>query len=63
MTESERKAEKVKHFCPYCDDEIAEAAWPYCGSCKIDVFYCPECREPVQRDKRECPNCGAEIKG
>ena len=63
MTEGEHKSEKKHHFCPYCDEEIAEVTWPYCGACEVDVFYCPECRDPVPRDNRVCPHCGVEIKG
>ncbi len=58
-----RKAEKVRHFCPYCDEEIAEASFPYCQACGITVFYCPKCRKPVSRDNKVCPNCGAKIQG
>ena len=63
MMGGEHKPEKKYHFCPYCDEEIAEVAWPYCGACEVDVFYCPECRDPVPRDNRVCPHCGVEIKG
>jgi RNA polymerase subunit RPABC4/transcription elongation factor Spt4 len=63
MTDAEHKAEKIQHFCPYCDDEIAESSWPYCDSCKVDVFNCPKCRQPVPTDKKVCPHCGTEIKG
>jgi len=62
MTEAERKPEKEHHFCPYCDEEIAEASFPYCQVCKVTIFYCPKCREPVPRDKRVCPHCETEIK-
>ncbi len=57
------KIGKEQHFCPYCDSEIAEAAFPYCEACEVTVFYCPKCRKPVQRDKKVCPHCGAKIKG
>jgi nitrogen fixation protein NifU and related proteins len=23
------------HTCPYCDDDIAEAAFPYCEACSV----------------------------
>ena len=61
--EQERKPEKEHRFCPYCDEEIMEGSVPYCVACGVDVFYCPQCREPVPRDKKVCPLCGAEIKG
>ncbi|MFC1913886.1 zinc-ribbon domain-containing protein [Chloroflexota bacterium] len=59
----EHKIEREKRFCPYCDEELAETSFPYCKACEVEVFYCPQCREPLPRDKRECPSCGAEIKG
>ena len=61
--EAERKAEKERRFCPYCDEELAEASFPYCQACEVTVFYCPKCRKPVPRDKKVCPNCSANIKG
>ncbi len=61
--ETERKAERERRFCPYCDEEIAEAAFPYCQACEVTVFYCPRCRQVVPRENRVCPHCGAEIKG
>ena len=59
----EDKGEKEQSFCPYCDGRIAELSFPVCQSCQVTVFYCPECRKPVPRDKRVCPDCGAEIRG
>jgi len=61
--DEKKKAEKVRRFCPYCDEEIAEAAFPYCQACEVTVFYCPRCRQPLPRDNRVCPHCGAEVKG
>lgn len=63
MMENECKIEKEGRCCPYCDEEIAEAAFPYCGTCEVTVFYCPDCRKPVPRDKDICPHCGASVKG
>ena len=60
---AECKPEKERLSCPYCDEEIAKASFPYCEVCKVTVFYCPNCRKPVSRDKRICPYCGGEIKG
>ena len=60
---AESEPGKKPCFCPYCDEEIAEASFPYCGACEVTVFYCPKCRKPVPRDNRVCPHCGAEIKG
>jgi len=58
----ERKLEKERLFCPYCDKEVMGTDLPYCQACGITIFYCPKCREPVPRDKKVCTHCGAEIK-
>jgi endogenous inhibitor of DNA gyrase (YacG/DUF329 family) len=60
---TKKTVEKVHLSCPYCDAEIAEAAFPYCEACQVKVFYCPKCRMPVARENRKCPHCGADIKG
>jgi predicted amidophosphoribosyltransferase len=60
---AEFKPEKKRLFCPYCDKEILEADVPFCQACGITVFYCPQCRKPLKRDNKVCPNCGAKIKG
>ena len=60
---TEQKEEKKYLFCPYCDEEIMKADLPYCQACGITIFYCPECREPLPRDNKVCPHCGADIRG
>ena len=60
---AEEKAERKHLFCPYCDEEILQADFPYCRVCQITILHCPRCRTPLPREKRVCPNCGAEIKG
>jgi len=55
--------QKKEHiYCPYCDTEIAEANLPLCQACGVTIFYCPVCRQPLPRDKKVCPNCGADIR-
>jgi len=58
-----KKRARKEIYCPYCDEEIMKAEFPYCVSCGVTIFYCPKCRKPVARAKRVCPHCGAEIKG
>ena len=58
-----REPVKEHHYCPYCDAEIAEAAFPYCKACELTIFYCPKCHETIPREKKTCPHCGADIKG
>lgn len=57
------KEKKERLFCPYCDEEIMAADFPYCQVCRVTIFYCPQCRQPVPRGKKNCPHCGTEIKG
>ena len=58
-----KQKEKKKHlFCPYCDEELMAADFPYCQACGLTIFYCPRCRKPVPRENRVCPYCGAEIR-
>jgi predicted amidophosphoribosyltransferase len=57
-----RKKFSEPHTCPYCDDEIAEAAFPYCEACGLKVLRCPKCGLSVPRGKARCPHCGADIK-
>jgi predicted amidophosphoribosyltransferase len=55
------KKKKEVICCPYCDAEIAEAAFPFCQACKVTILYCPACRQPVPKGKEVCPSCGADI--
>ncbi len=61
MTEQKEKGKHV--CCPYCEEEIIVADFPYCQACEVTVFYCPKCQKPLSRDNRVCPHCGAKIKG
>ncbi len=60
---TEQKEERRPVSCPYCDTGIMESNFPYCQACRVTIFYCPKCREPLSRDNKVCPHCGAEIKG
>jgi len=58
---TEGKVDKKHLFCPYCDEEVVEAASPYCQACQITIFYCAKCRKPLPRDNKVCPHCGAKV--
>jgi predicted amidophosphoribosyltransferase len=63
MSKKPDKTEEKHLFCPYCEQEISELQYPYCQACKVEIFYCPQCRKPVSRENETCPECGAKIKG
>ncbi|MHB8104548.1 MAG: double zinc ribbon domain-containing protein [Dehalococcoidales bacterium] len=61
MADRDNTIDKI-HSCPFCDDDIAEAAFPYCQACEVNVLRCPKCHLNVPRDAEKCPHCGADIK-
>ena len=61
--EEKNKAIKPRHACPFCDSEIAEAAFPYCEACGFRTEPCPGCGLPVASMRPTCPHCGARMKG
>jgi predicted amidophosphoribosyltransferase len=61
MTEKSKTGKEVR-TCPFCDEDIAEAAFPYCEACSLTVLYCPKCGLAVPRNREKCPHCGADMK-
>ena len=58
-----QKGREVPHCCPYCDEEVRAADFPWCQACGLTVGSCPKCKKPVQKDDEICSYCGTEIKG
>ncbi len=56
------KEQPKRHVCPFCEDEIAEAAYPFCQTCRITLQKCSACGKPLAKDTTRCPACGASIK-
>ena len=61
MALKESPKDKV-HTCPFCDEEIAEAAFPYCEACQVKLARCPQCQAAIPRDAAKCPNCGTDVR-
>ncbi len=59
---ADNKPLKEPHTCPFCEDAIAEAAFPYCEACSLKVWKCPGCGKSIPRDSEQCPDCGVNIK-
>jgi|WetSurMetagenome_2_1015567.scaffolds.fasta_scaffold371012_2 hypothetical protein len=51
----------ARQYCPNCNAEIAEAAFPYCQACDAEINYCPGCQRPLDIDAEGCPYCGADL--
>lgn len=58
---SEKKVTKSHLACPFCEEEIAEAAFPYCEACKVELRRCPKCQTVVERNATKCPECGSKL--
>ena len=58
---AENNVREHRH-CPFCDEEISEASFPYCTACGLSVLSCPSCGISVAKDATECPNCHADLK-
>jgi hypothetical protein len=50
-------------FCSYCDIEVTEMDAHFCQPCSVATLRCTQCREPLPRDSKVCPHCGAETEG
>ena len=51
----------AKVHCPFCDEEIVKAAFPFCQSCGVVLVVCEGCGQAVASTKRVCPTCGAKV--
>jgi hypothetical protein len=61
MAEKNKSGKEVR-TCPFCEEAIAEAAFPYCEACSLKVLYCPKCGLAVPRNREKCPHCGNSMK-
>ena len=47
--------------CPYCEEEIISAKYPFCKPCEVSLRYCTKCQIAVAREETICPQCGGEL--
>lgn len=57
------KSKEGKCFCPYCEEEVRMAAFPYCQPCGVTLRYCSRCQIAVVREAEVCPQCGGKLEG
>ncbi len=57
----ETKKEKGRCLCPYCEEEISTAGFPYCQPCGVTLHYCIRCQIAVAREAKVCPQCGGKL--
>lgn len=61
MTAKKKTQERMCR-CPYCDVQIVELNLPFCQGCGVAVLYCLQCKTPVKKGAKVCPQCGAPVK-
>lgn len=54
-------SESGRPKCPFCDEEIAEMAFPYCESCQVMLDSCPHCGGAMRSAATVCPQCGKTV--
>lgn len=59
--DKEQMATKKQHHCPYCDEEIRQMNLPWCQACGVSIVYCSRCSQPVAKERKTCPHCGATL--
>jgi hypothetical protein len=63
MKKEKKTEQQEKCFCPYCEEELIIANFPYCKPCGIVFSRCLKCNITVlDKDAVVCPNCGEPLK-
>ena len=59
ITKKKKTASKGTCVCPYCEEELIIARFPYCKPCGMVVRHCVNCQITVMdRKATKCPKCG-----
>ena len=64
-TKKEQPADKNKKgcMCPYCEEELFIANFPFCQACGVIVQHCVTCQITVSdKNATKCPQCGGPLK-
>ena len=60
-----KKKSKVREercICPYCDEQVVAANFPFRRACGIVFYYCLKCQLTVlDREATNCPKCGEPL--
>lgn len=58
----EQPANKKLCKCPYCEEELYIARFPFCETCGLVVQHCVTCHITVPDKKAtKCPQCGGSL--
>ncbi len=61
-TKKEKPANKKLCMCPYCEEELIIAPFPFCEACGLAVQHCVTCHITVLDKKvTKCPQCGGTL--
>ena len=59
---NEKKAKEERCKCPYCEEEVILANFPFCQPCGVVFRYCLKCQITVlDREATNCPKCGEPL--
>ena len=61
-TTAKQNEKQTKRHCPFCDEEIYQLNLPICSACHTAIIYCAVCHEPLPKNQKTCPKCGAKAK-
>jgi hypothetical protein len=58
----EKPVSKKQCKCPYCEDELFVAQFPFCKACGVAIQHCVTCMITVtDRTATKCPQCGGPL--
>jgi nitrogen fixation NifU-like protein len=58
IAEKAKEKEEEECACPYCEGPI-EGLEEVCNSCHVELDRCDDCGKVIDKEKQECPHCGA----
>jgi hypothetical protein len=61
-TKKKKPANKAMCMCPYCEEELIIAPFPFCEACGVAIQHCVTCQITILDKKaNKCPKCGGPL--